>query len=89
MTQSNSQMYEETMPIKVLYFASLKELFGCSEQQLSADGLNTVEDVWKQVSEGYDVSQQVIYAINQEYAQPDSIVQAGDEVAFFPPVTGG
>jgi len=82
-------MYEEAMSIKVLYFASLKELFGCSEQQLSVGDLNTVEDVWKQVSEGYDVSQQVIYAINQEYAQADSIVQAGDEVAFFPPVTGG
>jgi len=89
MTQSNSQMYEETMPIKVLYFASLKELFGRGEQQLSADGLSTVEDVWKHVSEGYDVSQQVLYSINQEYAQADSIVQAGDEVAFFPPVTGG
>jgi len=82
-------MYEEAMPIKVLYFASLKELFGRSEQQLSADGLKTVEDVWKHVSEGYDVSQQVLYSINQEYAQTDSLVQAGDEVAFFPPVTGG
>ncbi len=89
MTQSNNQMYEETMSIKVLYFASLKELFGRSEQQLSVDGLNTVEDVWKHVSEGYDVSQQVLYSINQEYAQADSLVQAGDEVAFFPPVTGG
>ena len=82
-------MYEETMPIKVLYFASLKELFGRSEQQLSIDGLSTVEDVWRRVSEGYDVSQQVLYSINQEYAQADSLVQAGDEVAFFPPVTGG
>ncbi|MBV1912227.1 MAG: molybdopterin converting factor subunit 1 [Cycloclasticus sp.] len=89
MTQSNSQMYEETMPIKVLYFASLKELFGRSEQQLSIDGLSTVEDVWRRVSEGYDVSQQVLYSINQEYAQADSLVKSGDEVAFFPPVTGG
>jgi sulfur-carrier protein len=89
MTQSNSQMYEEIMPIKVLYFASLKELFGRSEQQLSVDGLSTVEDVWRRVSEGYDVSQQVLYSINQEYAQADSLVKSGDEVAFFPPVTGG
>ena len=89
MTQSNSQMYEEAMSVKVLYFASLKELFGRSEQQLNIDGLKTVEDVWKHVSKGYDVSKQVLYSVNHEYAQADSLVHAGDEVAFFPPVTGG
>ena len=30
-----------------------------------------------------------LVAINQEYASPASAVRAGDEVAFFPPVTGG
>ncbi|MGB0237316.1 MAG: molybdopterin converting factor subunit 1 [Cycloclasticus sp.] len=89
MTQSNSQMYEEAMPIKVLYFASLKELFGRSEDQLSAEGFRTVEDVWSHVSQGHNVSQQVLFSINQEYAQADALVKAGDEVAFFPPVTGG
>lgn len=89
MTQANDQMYEEAMPIKVLYFASLKELFGRSEEQLSAEGVSTVDDVWKLVSKGYDVSHQVLYSINQEYAQADALVKAGDEVAFFPPVTGG
>ncbi|MFT6598337.1 MoaD/ThiS family protein, partial [Cycloclasticus pugetii] len=33
--------------------------------------------------------QQVLYSVNHEYAQADSLVHAGDEVAFFPPVTGG
>lgn len=77
------------MTIKVLYFASLKELLGRSEELVNLDGINTVEDVWKHVSAGRDVSQQVLYSINQEYATADSLVKAGDEVAFFPPVTGG
>ena len=77
------------MTIKVLYFASLKELFGRSEEQVSEIGVSTVDDVWKLVSAGRDVSHQVLYSVNQEYAQADSLVQAGDEVAFFPPVTGG
>jgi len=82
-------MYGEIMPIKVLYFASLKEIFGRSEEQLSVEGLTTVGDVWKRVSAGHKISQQVLYSVNQEYAQADSIVKVGDEVAFFPPVTGG
>ncbi len=84
MTQANDQMYEEAMQIKVLYFASLKELFGRSEEQLSVEGVSTVDDVWKLVSKGYDVSHQVLYSINQEYAHADALVKAGDEVAFFP-----
>ncbi len=77
------------MTIKVLYFASLKELFERSEEQVDIDGIHTVGDVWKCVSKGRDVSQQVLYSVNQEYAQADSLVKSGDEVAFFPPVTGG
>lgn len=77
------------MTIKVLYFASLKELLGRSEELVNLNEINTVEDVWKHVSAGRDVSQQVLYSINQEYATADSLVKAGDEVAFFPPVTGG
>lgn len=77
------------MSIKVLYFASLKERFGRSEEQLSVENLSTVGDVWQRVSSEQDVPQQVLFAVNQEYAQRDTLVKSGDEVAFFPPVTGG
>ncbi len=86
MTQTKA---EKAMSIKVLYFASLRERLGCSEELISEDGLSTVGDVWQRVSDGKNVTQQVLYSINQEYAQADSLVKAGDEVAFFPPVTGG
>ncbi|PHS73263.1 MAG: molybdopterin converting factor subunit 1 [Cycloclasticus sp.] len=77
------------MTIKVLYFASLKELLGCGEESISAEAVKTVEDVWLLVSQGKNISQQVLYSVNQEYAEGDALVKAGDEVAFFPPVTGG
>ncbi|MEO1898023.1 MAG: MoaD/ThiS family protein [Cycloclasticus sp.] len=86
MTQTKA---EKAMTIKVLYFASLRELLGCNEELISEDGLNTIGDVWQRVSDGKNVTQQVLYSINQEYAQAESLVKAGDEVAFFPPVTGG
>jgi molybdopterin synthase sulfur carrier subunit len=86
MTQTKA---EKAMSIKVLYFASLRERLGCSEELISEDGLSTVGDVWQRVSDGKNVTQRVLYSINQEYAQADSLVKAGDEVAFFPPVTGG
>lgn len=86
MTQSKN---EHSMTIKVLYFASLKEVFGCAEQVIDSAGLFTVDDVWQQVSAGCEVQQSVLNAVNQEYADSDTAVKAGDEVAFFPPVTGG
>jgi sulfur-carrier protein len=78
------------MTIHVRYFASLREQFGCAEEQLSVDGIETVADVWSRVTEGQSVSAgSVLYAVNMAYAEADTSVDDGDEVAFFPPVTGG
>jgi len=74
--------------ITVRYFASLRERLGRSEDQLEAAGLSCVADVWGRVS-AEPLPANTLVAINQEYASPESTVQAGDEVAFFPPVTGG
>jgi molybdopterin synthase sulfur carrier subunit len=63
--------------ITVRYFASIREQLGRQEDRLEAAGIACVADIWQQV------------AMNQEYARPETAVQAGDEVAFFPPVTGG
>lgn len=62
---------------------------GRVEENLAAEGLACVADVWKAVSEGRPLPDQILCAVNMEYANPDSAVQDGDEVAFFPPVTGG
>lgn len=77
------------MSIRVRYFASLREKMGCIEETLVAEGLETVSDVWKAVGEGKPLPEHVLCAVNMSYASPDSAVKDGDEVAFFPPVTGG
>lgn len=77
------------MTVRVRYFASLREKMGRIDDILVFEGIETVSDVWKVVSGGQPLSEQVLCAINMEYAEPQSPVKDGDEVAFFPPVTGG
>lgn len=74
--------------IQVRYFASLRERMGKGEEAVQAAGIATVADVWRRVTRE-PMPTNTLMAINQEYATPDAPVRAGDEVAFFPPVTGG
>lgn len=74
--------------ITVRYFASLREQLGRDEEQVDAAGIRCVADVWSRVCVAPFPANTLI-AINQEYASLASAVRAGDEVAFFPPVTGG
>jgi molybdopterin synthase sulfur carrier subunit len=74
--------------ITVRFFASLREQHGRDKEQVDAVGLRCVADVWSRVC-AVPLPANILIAINQEYASPTSAVQAGDEVAFFPPVTGG
>lgn len=77
------------MSIKVRYFASLKESIGRSEDELVFTKTMSVADVWKQVSNGKERSENILAAVNMDYVQFDYLVKDADEVAFFPPVTGG
>ena len=78
------------MNITVKYFASLRELLGRSEEALEIDEGITVAEVWDQVSVGIgDPPVNHLTAVNMTYVKEDAKVSEGDEVAFFPPVTGG
>ena len=76
------------MSVTVKYFASLRERMGRDEEQL-ADHPATVAEVWSQVSGGLELPANTLVAVNLEYVKRDHPVGEGDEVAFFPPVTGG
>jgi len=76
------------MSIRVKFFASLREQVGRPEQEILSNGVRTVSEVWAQIDEG-ELPASVLCAINMDYAESDSPVKDGDEVAFFPPVTGG
>ena len=83
--------------VKVLYFARLREDLGKSAEEIALPGdvttvaalrahLMTRGGPWQSVL-GQGKALRV--AVNQEMAEPGTPVHAGDEVAFFPPVTGG
>ena len=78
------------MSIQVKFFASMREKVGKSDAQLDVvdPGLTALK-VW-QTATGLDgLDTNILIAVNMEYVDKDHFVSDGDEVAFFPPVTGG
>jgi sulfur-carrier protein len=83
--------------LSILYFAWLRERVGVAEETLSPpDWVVTVADLVVYLSDldqrhagAFKDRDTVRCAVNQEFADPATVLQPGDEVAFFPPVTGG
>lgn len=82
--------------IRVLYFASVRQKTGIAEEELAADGLTTLgdlRDALRARGAAYEAAlpldKSLRAAVNQQFADFDAPVKDGDEVAFFPPVTGG
>lgn len=82
--------------MKILFFASYKEQLDCAEEHWPELGKHqTVADVLATLSARGEPwasvlgNSNMLIAINQEMADASSTIKAGDELAFFPPVTGG
>ncbi|HYC38227.1 MAG TPA: molybdopterin converting factor subunit 1 [Usitatibacter sp.] len=84
--------------VTVLYFASLRESLGCSREQVALPpaGTPTVSllvDALRsrdaRFGEALAAGKPWRVAVNQQMADPATPIKPGDEVAFFPPVTGG
>ncbi|WP_394132933.1 molybdopterin synthase sulfur carrier subunit [Shewanella maritima] len=81
--------------IQVLFFAQIRELLGTAKVDMPAEGISTTDSLrlalaakdekWAKVLS----SDKLLVAVNQTMSQWDTPVADGDEVAFFPPVTGG
>ena len=86
-----------TGTLHILYFAWLRERVGVAEERIALPpGVDTVGELvdWlRQRSAGhaaaFALTRTVRCAVNQEFADPGRKLAPGDEVAFFPPVTGG
>lgn len=77
------------MKVKVRLFASLREEVGVKETEVELDAGATANSLWRKVVEDKDIPGDVMTAVNLDYAGPETLLSDGDEVAFFPPVTGG
>jgi molybdopterin synthase sulfur carrier subunit len=82
--------------IEVQYFASVRERLGVDAEQVEAGAAATVAALLELLAQRHgDKGQRVLKdarvlaAVNQVVAEPGTPVRSGDEVAFFPPVTGG
>jgi molybdopterin synthase sulfur carrier subunit len=77
------------MQVTVKFFASLSEQTGITELTIETDGAATVMDIWNQATTHQRMPSSTLCAINMTYARSGDSVHDGDEIAFFPPVTGG
>ncbi len=81
------------MKVKVLYFSSLKDRLKISNEIIDINEKTTVRSFLQILKERYPQFEKnfdnVMIAVNEEYANPDQILNDGDTVAVIPPVSGG
>jgi MoaE-MoaD fusion protein len=81
------------MKIKVLFFARLKEIIGREMVELDLNPMLNVADVWDALRNEYPqvkgFEKSLLFSVNQEFADLHTRVKEGDELAIFPPVSGG
>jgi len=83
------------MKIIIKYFASVRESMGRSEElyETSANDLQALRleliAIGSPYSESLAIGKAIRVALNQELVGASALIKTNDEIAFFPPVTGG
>ncbi|MFT5321178.1 MAG: molybdopterin synthase sulfur carrier subunit [Pseudohongiellaceae bacterium] len=83
--------------IAIHYFASIREALGCEHEKIDLpDDVETVEQLISHLIKKHGApwaevlgAGSLMIAVNHEMTDSSASLDAGDEVAFFPPVTGG
>lgn len=83
--------------MQLIYFAWIREIIGRSEETIDPpEDVSCIEDLLAWLSTRGDEYAEALsnpdlirVAVNREFAAPDTKIENGDEVALFPPVTGG
>lgn len=83
----------EQIVVRILFFGAARDAVGEGDTTLWLQAPATASSAFAQVVEKFPALQRfgrsLLFAINEEYAAPDRDVRAGDELAVFPPVSGG
>jgi len=81
------------MTLRILYFATFRDLTGVREENISFKEGSRVKDLKSQLGKDHPelikAFASAIVAVNREFAFDDQLLKEGDEVAIFPPVSGG
>ena len=81
------------MTVRVLFFGAARDAVGSQQIDFDLAPDSTAATARNQLIVAYpglqDFGKSLLLAVNQEYAEPDSEVREGDELAVFPPVSGG
>ncbi len=81
------------MELKIRLFATLKDAAGQSYLMVELNEGGSVAELRQKIAAGWpDLAmhaQAAVVAVNRTFAEPDDVIQNGDEVAMFPPVSGG
>ncbi|WP_026370147.1 molybdopterin converting factor subunit 1 [Kallotenue papyrolyticum] len=81
------------MKVRVRLFALHRDIVGTPELELEAPAGTTLGELWQRLCAQYPAlapaTRSILYARNEAYADPATVLQDGDEVAFIPPVSGG
>lgn len=81
------------MQVRLLFFASLKDIVGSRDLRVELPPGSTVADLLSQLESRYprlkEYRSVVLTAINEDYVDKTAGISEGDEVAIFPPVSGG
>ena len=82
--------------IKIIFFARVRDQLGTDEIELPLpQGVQNVASITALLQQRGEVFEStladpsILVAVNQEMASPQTTIDEGDEVAYFPPVTGG
>jgi molybdopterin converting factor subunit 1 len=79
--------------VQVRFFAGHRDIVGCSTLLVELEPGTSLGVLWRMLSEQYPrlaaYTGRVLFARNQEFADPTTLLVNGDEVSFIPPVSGG
>ena len=79
--------------VHVLFFGAARDIVGLEELDLSLTSPTSAAAAKEQILTSYPdlrrFGKSLLFAVNQEYSQPDQQIHNGDELAVFPPVSGG